>query len=243
METYTWGEKEQEADGQPGCQRILENEILPLDFDGDLHGIYDVRNRSLPELKAGKQKSNGHSDMAVGPIDSMEYAGTDAKDLLLNYAVGLVELKTSKRDLKQGQLLLQLVSLALVSGKGQGAVVLGTDCATKWRLLHFSNYNTVVVQPYKDGKKCIADFKNLLAEGTTRMRQNTASEKLTRILEENNADIHMNDFGLEETERDTTIEREAKLRKLAGALGTLFGETLEVPSWAKASVTCPSYYM
>mmetsp|Transcript_8052 Transcript_8052/g.12608 ORF Transcript_8052/g.12608 Transcript_8052/m.12608 type:complete len:402 (-) Transcript_8052:1315-2520(-) len=243
MKTYTWGEKEHEADGQPGCQQILEKEILPLDFDGDSLGIYDVRNRSLPELQAGKRKSNGYSDMAVGPIDSMAYAVTNAKDLVLSYAVALVELKTSRRDLKQGQLLLQLVSLALVSGTGQGVVVLGTDCDTKWRLLHFSNYNTVVVQPYEDGKKCIVDFKNLIVEGTARMQRNTAPEKLTRILEDDNADVNMNDFDLEEAERDRAIEREAKLQKLAGALGSLFGETLEVPSWAKASVTCPSYYM
>ena len=243
METYTWGEKEHEADGQPGCQQILEKEILPLDFDGDLLGIYDVRNSSLPELQAGKLKSKGYSDMAVGPIDSMAYAVKYAKDLVLSYAVALVELKTSRRDLKQGQLLLQLVSLAMVSGTGQGVVVLGTDCATKWRLLHFSNYNTVVVQPYEDGKKCIADFKNLIAEGTARMQRNTAPEKLTRILEDDNADLNMNDFDLEDAERDTAIEREAKLQKLAGALESLFGETLEVPSWAKASVTCPSYYM
>ena len=27
LEKYPWGEKEHEADGQPGCQRILEGEI------------------------------------------------------------------------------------------------------------------------------------------------------------------------------------------------------------------------
>ena len=53
--------------------------------------------------------------MAVGPIEEMDYALTAAKDLVLNFAVALAELKTGKADLKQGQLLLQLVSLSLFS--------------------------------------------------------------------------------------------------------------------------------
>lgn len=64
------------------------------------------------------------------------------------------------------------------------------------------------------------------------------------ILQDTGADgqLDMKEFGLEETDRDKAIERETTLRKLAGELGSLFGETLEVPSWAKASETCPSYY-
>jgi hypothetical protein len=39
-------------------------------------------------VKAGKPKSNGFSDLAVGPEESMQYAlDNDAKDLLLAYTV------------------------------------------------------------------------------------------------------------------------------------------------------------
>jgi len=244
MQTYQWGEKEHEQEGQPACQNILENEILPLEIDDFLYGIYDIRGRKLPELQGGKRKSNGFSDMAVGPKTSMDYAATFAKDLVLSYAVAFVELKTARADLKQGQLLLQLIALSMISNMGQGAVVLGTDCTTKWRLLHFSSYNNIVVQPYSNGKNCLADFKKLIAKGAARMQQNTAPKKLTRLAEGSDEDgfIDMADFGLPENSRDAAISRENKIRKLAGALGSLFGENLEVPYWAKASETCPSYY-
>ena len=58
MEKYPWGEDECEADGQPGCQTILLEEMLPLSVDGKAFGFYDVRSCPLPQLKAGKRKSN-----------------------------------------------------------------------------------------------------------------------------------------------------------------------------------------
>ena len=75
------------------------------------------------------------------------------------------------------------------------------------------------------------------------MQRNSAPENMTAILEGDSPDVDMEEFGIEETYRDKAIEREAKLRKLAGTLGSLFGKTLAVPSWAKASETCPSYYI
>ena len=243
LQQYHWGEKESESEGQPGCQQILQGEMFPLSVDDDELGMYDVRGRALPELNAGKRKSNGFSDIAVGPSEAMNFAVARARDLVLSYAVALVELKTGKADLKPGQLLLQLVSLSLISGKGQGVVVMGTDCATKWHLLLFSGHNRIVVRPYSHGKKCVADFKALIVESTTRMKQNAAPEKLASIVEGGDQDVDMTEFGFQVTDRDEAIERENKLRKLAGALGSLFGENLDVPSWARASETCPSYYM
>lgn len=112
--------------------------MLPLAVvSGESLGLYDVRNRSLLELKAGKRKTNGFADLGLGSEESMKYAVTHARDLVLSYTDALVELKTEKEDLKLGQLLLQLVSLAFISGRGQGVVVLGTDCVNKWQLLHF----------------------------------------------------------------------------------------------------------
>ena len=163
---------------------------------------------------------------------------------MLSYMDALVELKPAKSDLKLGQLLLQLVSLSEVSENGQGVLVLGTDCATKWRLLHFSGYNKIMVQPYKDGKKCIADFKTLKEKCTTRKEANVPPEKLPIIHEDTGVenDIEMAEFGMEETTKDTAIARETKLRKLASALECCYGETLEVPAWAKASESCHSYF-
>ena len=76
------------------------------------------------------------------------------------------------------------------------------------------------------------------------MQHNAAPEKLSSIAEEPmSEDVTMAEFGLADTDRDKAIERESKLRKLAGELGGLFGENLEVPHWARASETCPSYFM
>jgi hypothetical protein len=244
VRTYPWGENEHELDGQPGCKLILEEEILPLFVNGQECALYDVRSQSL-RLKAGKWKSNGFSDLAVGPRISMGFAETKAKDLVLSYTDALVELKQAKSNLKPGQLLLQLVSLSEVSETGQGVLVLGTDCATKWRLLHFSDYNRIMVQPYDHGKKCIADFKTLMEKCTTRKEANVPPEKLA-IIHENAGvenEIEMAEFGIEETTKDRAIARETKLRKLASALECYYGETLEVPAWAKASESCRSYFV
>jgi hypothetical protein len=89
-----------------------------------------------------------------------------------------------KSNLKPGQLLLQLVSLSEVSENGQVVLVLGTDCATKWRLVHFSDYNRIMVQPYAHGKKCIADFKTLMEKCTMRKEANMLPEKLPIIHED-----------------------------------------------------------
>ncbi|CAB9516452.1 expressed unknown protein [Seminavis robusta] len=244
VQTYSWGDNEHEIDGQPGCKQILEKEILPLSVNDQEYALYDARSQSL-RLQAGKRKSNGFSDLAVGPRISMDFAETTAKDIMLSYTDALVELKRAKSNLKLGQLLLQLVSLSEVSENRQGVLVLGTDCATKWRLLHFSDYNRIMVQPYKHGKKCIADFKTLMENCTMRKEANVPPEKLAIIHEDTGVenDIKMGEFGMEETSKDKAIARETKLRKLASALEYCYGETLEVPAWAKASESCRSYFV
>ena len=54
MKKYPWGKKEHEADGQPGCQMILEEEMLLLSVNGMAISFYDIQSCSLPQLKAGK---------------------------------------------------------------------------------------------------------------------------------------------------------------------------------------------
>ena len=102
MEKYPWGEDKCEADGQPGCQTILQEEMLPLSVDGKAFGFYGVRSCPLPQLKARNRKLNGYPDLALGPEKSMKYALTHTKDLVLAYMDALVELKVARRDLKPG---------------------------------------------------------------------------------------------------------------------------------------------
>ena len=78
----------------------------------------------------------------------------------------------------------ELIAFSQRSKVGQGAVLLGT----KWRLLHF------VVQTY-DGKCCIADFKDLIANGAERMKQNVATEKIAMIQGDSNEDEMLTEFG------------------------------------------------
>ena len=75
------------------------------------------------------------------------------------------------------------------------------------------------------------------------MECNVTPMKLDPIVEGSEVDIDMEDFGMEETGRDKAIAWETKLRKLAGALTSLYSEELEVPYGAKASETSPSNYM
>ena len=79
----------------------------------------------------------------------------------------MIELKTSKAALKQGQLPLQLVSFSTISNAIKGVVVLGTDCATKWRLVHFAKSNEITTQQCKCGKKCLGDLSTFV-EGSAK---------------------------------------------------------------------------
>jgi hypothetical protein len=244
MNKYVWKEGETEDVGLQGCMEILKEEMLPFDVEGDSIGLYDVRNFDLPELNAGNHKSRGRSDLAVGPEKSMTRYLENFRDGVLLQTVALVELKTGKAELKLGQLLLQLVSLSKISRQSQGVVTLGTDCAAKWLLLHFSAYNEIDVQSYEHGEKCITDFKNHILGGTEKRDKNVAPPKLSSVQEEDgDQNFELGEFGVAETPRDQAIAREVYLTKLASELESLFGEKLEVPSWAKASATCPSYYM
>ena len=42
---------------------------------------------------------------------------------------------------------------------------MGTDCATKWRLVYFTKFNEITIQQYTCGKKCLEDL-SLLVHGS-----------------------------------------------------------------------------
>mmetsp|Transcript_8088 Transcript_8088/g.13873 ORF Transcript_8088/g.13873 Transcript_8088/m.13873 type:complete len:365 (-) Transcript_8088:99-1193(-) len=165
---YKWGDNEQEKDGLPGCQAILQRELLPLKSDGENLGIFDVRSLALPEVHGEKQKSNGYSDLAIGDLATLSLPNT--RDFAFGLSVALIELKTAKAPLKNGQLLLQLISFSSISNAEQGVVVLGTDCATKWRLVYFTKFNEITIQQYVCGKKCLDDLSSLIESSAERKR-------------------------------------------------------------------------
>lgn len=106
----------------------------------------------------------------------------------------------------------------------------------------FELQNTIVVQPYTHGKECLADFKTVLAGSLERKEKRIAPPRLPSIRDDSTMDLEC--FELEETDKDEAIARESKLRRLAAALGSLYGETPEIPPWALASAeSCPSYYI
>ena len=92
----------------------------------------------------------------------------DTRDLTFGLSAALIELKTGKAALNQGQLLLQLVSFSTISNAQKGVVVLGTDCSTKWRLVYFTKSNEITMQQYTCGKKCLGDFSTFIQGSTER---------------------------------------------------------------------------
>ena len=189
---YEWGEDEAEQDGQPGCQEILERELLPLTSEGRALGIFDVSGVPLPEVHEGKRKSNGFSDIAIGDQESLlsPYIG----DLAFGLSSALIELKTAKAALKQGQLLLQLVSLSTISNARKGVAVLGTDCDKKWRLVYFTKFNEITIQQYKCGKKCLADYSSLIQSSADKA-QTLVPGPLSTIPEETDIPRYAEDSG------------------------------------------------
>ena len=203
---YNWEEMQDEKDGQPGCKSMLERELLPLSLDGRTLGIFDVRGLALPEVHEGKRKSNGFSDLAIGDLESLLLP--DTRDLTFGLSAALIELKTGKAALKQGQLLLQLVSFSMISNAQKGVVILGTDCATKWRLVYFTKSNEITIQQYTCGKKCLDDLSELI-QGSTEKGVALAPSPLPTVME----------TGFPESAEDaahTSAYRDAVAHHLAG---------------------------
>ena len=104
FEEYRWDENENEESGQQGCKSVLEAHLLPWEIKGRKMGLFDIRNRKLPTIDAHGYRSNGFSDLAIGDHISMSVPAN--VDLMVNFALCLVELKTAKARLKNNELLL-----------------------------------------------------------------------------------------------------------------------------------------
>jgi len=161
---------------------MLERELLPfvIGWENPWHFRCSRLGSALPEVHEGKRKSNGFSDLAIGDSESLLLPNT--RDLTFGLSAALIELKTGKYALKQGELLLQLFSFSTISNAQKGAVVLGIDCATKCRLVYFTKFNKMTIQQYTCGKKCLKDF-SLFIQGSAEKARSLVPCPLPTIIE------------------------------------------------------------
>eukprot|EP00522_Entomoneis_paludosa_P006546 CAMPEP_0172455972 /NCGR_PEP_ID=MMETSP1065-20121228/13450_1 /TAXON_ID=265537 /ORGANISM="Amphiprora paludosa, Strain CCMP125" /LENGTH=384 /DNA_ID=CAMNT_0013208543 /DNA_START=52 /DNA_END=1203 /DNA_ORIENTATION=+ len=124
-------------------------------------GFKDVKGQLLHPLHANHREASGKSDGCVASEKNIQLCDRTGESLY-NYSMALIEVQTDHSQLKKTQMLLQLAALSLQSIYKQSVVLLGTDCHTKWYLLHFEEPNRIQVQQYVHGRKCLDDFEALL---------------------------------------------------------------------------------
>lgn len=171
-----------------------------------------MRNKLLPEVQAGKHKSHGFSDLALA--DRVSMGLPQKKDLMFAYTYALVELKTGKAGLKQGQQHSRRFPT--------GVVVLGTNCAEKWRLVFFSKFNGISVQPFKFGDRCLQELKQLLSKSAAKRKVLVPPPPMQNIPEGNDFDP----TGEEQEDYQEYLPG-ANLRKLALDQGKLYPDERE----------------
>ena len=188
------------------------------------------------------ERSTGKGDMVIGK----------ASDIALAFDVyeqvpGLIELKTDEYPIKVGgQIILELTAFSQASRFGRGAVLLVSDCNTKWGLAWFQNYNTICRRSYSSGRKCWMDFKEMLLNADERATQiePPLKKRLAMLKEGDGNDVDQNLEGFEGRpgRKQTAVDNEAYLNQLANYLGDMYGERPVVPEWAKAKNIVPDYY-
>ena len=97
----------------------------------------------------------------------------------------------------------------MISNAEKGVVVLGTDCATKWRLVYFTKINEITTQPYACGKKCLDDLSRLI-QGNAERARSLVPTPLPTITETENFTAETEDS------LSTSTHIEAFARHLAG---------------------------
>jgi hypothetical protein len=201
----------------------------------------------------------------------MQYI-TEIQDELLPYAMGIIEIKRLSAKLKIPQMLLEVVALATINRYQKAVALLGTDGNKKWCLVHFTKYNEVALQYFRNGRKCLEEYGRMLSDISDRKEELAKAEldklfnKKPRLLSIHEARFpprgslgrHMgllaasaeqNLSGFEDEEndaRDKAIEDENYLRRLADSLGDMAGGSEhrpELPAWALAKNRISSYYL
>ena len=231
-----------EHQGTPGAREWFQSHFLSRDeLESKGYTCIVVTGHGLPTLKAGGKSSSGKGDMVIGK----------ASDIALAFDVyeqvpGLIELKTDEYPIKVGQIILELTAFSQASRFGRGAVLLVSDCNTKWGLAWFQNYNTICRRSYSSGRKCWMDFKEMLLNADERATQMEPplKKRLAMLKEGDGNDVDQNLEGFEGRpgRKQTAVDNEAYLNQLANYLGDMYGERPVVPEWAKAKNIVPDYY-
>lgn len=231
--------KKGEHQGTPGAKDWFTQNFV----QNSGYGLRVITGEYLPTIKGARKTARGKGDLAIGIAEHMKLV-----DSPYEQAYGLVELKTDQYGLKNGQNLLELVSLSSTSRLRKGVSLLATDCCTKWQLYHFKDATTICRKTYQHGRKCWEDFKEFLDTAETRNvpepRLAKRKQTLPPTLEDEDDEQDLGGFEGEYQDdgKIKALERQAMLESFASQLEEIYGERPSVPYWARAEATCPNYY-
>ena len=134
----------------------LQGELFPQDSP---LGIVKV-GQNLPPVVAGNRSSTGKVDLCVGEKDTLKFL--KSKGPVFSQVQGIVEIKTTKAEVKLPQLHLELAAVARESRYKKGVVALGTDGNAHWLISRFRKYNVIATQTFTHGAKCLEEYRKLL---------------------------------------------------------------------------------
>jgi hypothetical protein len=225
-----------------------------LRFDNEPIGFKDVKGRFLQTFHANHKEASGKSDGCVASEKNIALCDNTG-ELLYNYGMALVEVKTDRYPLKKTQMILQLAAMSLQSIYKQSVVLLGTDGNLRWYLLHFEETNMIQVQQYAHRRKCLDDFEDLLVSIKSRLETleavNPKRQKSAHAGEQDLSGFQeatatrtglLPPTGSDQAAVDVALNNEAFLHGLANFLAES-GERSTIPKWALARSNVPSYYM
>jgi len=226
--------KKGEHGDTPGATVWLKQNFMSHD------GHYDLKvvtGAELPRVKGNSRSATGKSDIVIGPAKAIHMGST------FDFALGLIELKTSQYPLKVGQNLLQLLSLSLISAFKKAVVLLATDCNEKWEIFYFSSPETITSKVYVHSSKAWGDLLQLLNSKDDRSKFVDKNQlwipSLTQIPEQN---LEGFDLSQREEKKSKAEEDEAMLEHFAARMTETYGERVNVPWWARANARIPDYY-
>jgi hypothetical protein len=229
-----------------------------LKLKKDPIGFKDVKGKLLHPLHANHKEASGKSDGCVASEKNIQLCERTGESLY-TYGMALIEVKKNRSQLKTTQMVLQLAAISLQSIYKQSAVLLGTDCNTRWYLLHFERPNIIKIQQYAHGRKCLNDFEHLLVTIKSRYDElhavKTKPQKSAYVDEQDLTGFQgeaspttgcVPPTGSSQKSIDEAVNNEAFLHRFASFLAESplgDGERPTIPEWALAKRNVPSYYM
>jgi hypothetical protein len=162
-----------EVEATPDFRDWLQKEWLGNEESS--WSIERVTGESLPKVQAGDKSATGKADLCVGDKVEMGVVAQNQAPRL-PHCCGIVEIKRSSANSKPAQMVLEVVSLSLVSRFQKGVVLLGTDGCAKWCIVHFSKHNEVSQQYFSNGRRCLAEYESMLHSSFERGEELTNAE-------------------------------------------------------------------